>query len=102
MREKETDPFYLSGAWREVRAEVLRHEPLCRDCMDLYRAGHVHKVRAATCVHHIKHLKEHPELALTIDNLMPLCDMHHNIRHPEKGKGKQVSKQASRARVIKI
>lgn len=102
MREKTTDPFYLTDAWRELRADVLRQEPLCRDCMDLYRARVVHKVKAATCVHHIKHRTECPELSLVRSNLMPLCDAHHNARHPEKGRSKQAPKDAPRARVIKI
>lgn len=42
------------------------------------------KVTLAQCVHHIKHLKDHPELALDINNLQSLCNACHNIMHPEK------------------
>ena len=43
----------------------------------------------ATTVHHVKHLREHPELALTIFDgknrqLISVCDACHNRLHPEK------------------
>lgn len=42
-------------------------------------------MRDATTVHHIKHLDEHPELALVDSNLISLCADCHNKAHPEKG-----------------
>ncbi len=35
-------------------------------------------------VHHIKHLQDYPELALTDSNLMPLCFDCHKEMHPEQ------------------
>jgi len=35
-------------------------------------------------VHHIKHLKDFPELALVDSNLESLCFTCHNEEHPEK------------------
>lgn len=35
-------------------------------------------------VHHIKHLKDNPELALVDSNLTSLCGSCHNEEHPEK------------------
>lgn len=67
---------------------------LCRDhgeCVMCARAGRYVRDRAgrlcrprATMVHHIKPIKEHPELALSLDNLMSLCDQCHDEMHPEK------------------
>ncbi|MEC1547497.1 HNH endonuclease [Bacillus rugosus] len=34
-----------------------------------------------------KHKRDHPELALTLENLVSLCNPCHNRRHPEKGAG---------------
>lgn len=42
----------------------------------------------ANTVHHIKHLKEYPWLALTKSNLMSVCRACHNELHPEKQKYK--------------
>jgi hypothetical protein len=40
-------------------------------------------------VHHLKHLRQYPELALTDDNLISVCGWcHENIYHPEKHKKK--------------
>ena len=39
------------------------------------------KYRKADCVHHVKEVKEYPELALTFDNLMSLCNTCHNEVH---------------------
>lgn len=40
--------------------------------------------RKATIVHHIKHLKDRPDLALDENNLISLCGSCHDIVHPEK------------------
>ena len=39
-------------------------------------------------INHIKHLKDHPELALTRSNLMAVCKECHNELHPEKHRHK--------------
>lgn len=74
-----TDKFYLCKDWKKKRKEVLR-----RDHYECQRCKRNHKVSKATTVHHIKHLKEHPELALDDDNLESLCGDCHNLEHPEK------------------
>lgn len=74
-----TDKFYLCKDWKKKRKEVLR-----RDHYECQRCKRNHKVSKATTVHHIKHLKEHPELALDDDNLESLCSDCHNLEHPEK------------------
>lgn len=62
----------------------------CRDCRErLERAaeekrslsGEDKKIRRATEVHHIRELKELPELALNDNNLISLCTQCHNVRH---------------------
>ncbi len=74
------EDFYQSKAWKRKRGVILRRDGYrCQDCK---RYG---RMRQATTVHHIKHLDQHPELALTNSNLVSLCDACHNKRHPEKG-----------------
>lgn len=82
--------FYLTGEWKEKSAEV----------MDLDRGEcQIHKERGrfrrAELVHHEKHVKKFPELALDIyyididgkrkRNLRSVCkECHENVCHPER------------------
>ena len=89
MRDKKTDPFYGTEAWKRCRAAALRRDHgLCQHCLAAGRrtvdsSGRSWQVMA-TMVHHIRHLDEHPELALSLDNLVSLCDRCHEAEHPEK------------------
>ena len=77
--------FYIWTPWLNVRETVLhmdRHE--CQDCK---RNG---VYRRATTVHHVNHVKRHPEMALDIwytwkeerrRNLVSLCHDCHERRH---------------------
>lgn len=88
MQRKQADSFYLSKAWRTVRAEALRRDHgMCVRCMERFMNGG-EKPRLAVIVHHKKSRKEYPELELELDNLESLCDICHNREHPEKGKKK--------------
>ncbi|WP_028392733.1 HNH endonuclease [Bacillus cihuensis] len=79
-RNKEARAFYKSAAWMKCRQVVLiRDNYLCQECL---RKG---KITIGNTVHHIKHLEEHPELALDIDNLECICRPCHNKEHPERG-----------------
>src|SRR5690625_3152562 len=72
-RDKEVKQFYNSKAWEVCRTNVLiKHHYLCQECLK-------NKIiKVYDVVHHIKPLKDHPELALTEDNLIPLCHACHN------------------------
>lgn len=102
---KKTDPFYLTPAWREVRRLALERDMyLCQRCMKLQEHGllpyaHPHR---ATMVHHIRPIKEAPWLALTMDNLVSLCDECHNKLHPERGYKRQATENRFGQRVIVI
>lgn len=79
IRENNLMKFYKSSEWIKLRQEVLnrdRHE--CQKCKG---KG---KFRKADCVHHIKHVKEYPLLALEPTNLISLCNSCHDEEHPEK------------------
>jgi 5-methylcytosine-specific restriction protein A len=68
--------FYKSRAWMTLRLEALQRDNY--ECQQCKQRG---KYRKADCVHHIKEVKPHPELALTLDNLMSLCNTCHNEIH---------------------
>jgi 5-methylcytosine-specific restriction enzyme A len=76
IREDKLMKFYKSREWRTLRLEALRRDNNeCQMCKD---QGKYHK---AECVHHIKEVKDYPMLALTLDNLMCLCNKCHNKVH---------------------
>ncbi len=71
--------FYKSTAWERKRKQVLKRDNWeCQKCKD--EGGY----SRATTVHHIKHLTDRPDLALTDSNLVSLCSACHNEEHPEK------------------
>lgn len=79
--------FYLWPEWRNegygVRAKVLKLDHY--ECQECKKKG---RYRRATIVHHIKHLKNRPDLALSIYNgeerqLESVCKQCHEDLHPE-------------------
>ena len=78
---KDTHEFYKSRVWRKKRRDILRRDN--NECQMCKKAG---TYSDAVVVHHIKHLKDYPGLALTDSNLISLCADCHNTVHPEKQK----------------
>lgn len=71
--------FYNSTPWKHARLKALeRDNDECQKCKA--RGGY----SPAQCVHHMKHVKKCPQLALELDNLISLCNECHNEEHPEK------------------
>ena len=66
------------STWEKLRKIVLRENPLCYDCLEIDR------VTPSKEVHHIKKVRDYPELRLVKSNLMCLCEYHHKKR---TGKG---------------
>ena len=91
MTEKEVKKFYNSKNWKIKRIEILKRDCFeCQDCIKRLKEAAVNgtqlrgedrEIRKATEVHHIKELREYPELALDEDNLISLCTKCHNARH---------------------
>lgn len=106
--QKQSDPFYYSKPWLRTRAAALaRDQGTCQDCLAEYRAGTraLKDIKSADMVHHIIPYQTDPTLALVMDNLISLCDMHHNVRHPEKGRSQSSASKAPASypfRVIKV
>ena len=71
--------FYNSAIWLSKREEILGRDNY--ECQKHKSRG---KYAKAQTVHHKKHLKDYPELAIDDDNLMSLCNACHNEEHPEK------------------
>ena len=74
------EKFYWTKEWRETRVLALRRDK--NECQHCRKKG---KYRRAECVHHIKEVKHVPRLALTLSNLISLCNQCHNIEHERVG-----------------
>lgn len=68
--------FYKSKEWLELRKIALKRDN--NECQLCKAKGKYHR---AENVHHIKEVKTHPHLALTLDNLQCLCIRCHNEVH---------------------
>ena len=84
--------FYGSGEWKKLRSQLLNLDKHGRPrvrCYDCERKSPA-EVTTATTVHHIKPLRERPDLALSLKDengeaqLVPLCDSCHWDRHHER------------------
>lgn len=100
---KRNDPFYTSGAWRAVRQLALERDHFyCQDCLRLWEMGKLDKPKTAAMVHHLLPREKYPELELDLDNLISLCDAHHNQRHPERGFQPERKARESARRCVRI
>ena len=79
IRQGYVKRFYNCKEWRRKRREILNQDN--GECQKCKGRG---SFANAECVHHIKHIKDRPELALSDDNLISLCAICHNEEHPEK------------------
>lgn len=93
--------FYKQKEWKQVRDSVLQEQRNeCEVCRrkgiikryDIDADGHKHLIKT---VHHVQHVRSHPELALSKyyyaggerkKNLIVVCKACHNDLHPEKRK----------------
>lgn len=81
------DAFYDWPEWGKVRAEVLAMDGFeCQECKKIRR------YRKAMIVHHVKHLRDRPDLALSVFDtdsgkrqLVSLCRACHEGQHPDRG-----------------
>ena len=73
--------FYKTYVWKKFRnAEMKKKKYRCEKC---WKKGYYHR---ATVLHHKKHLRDYPELALTESNMEALCEQCHIEEHPEEFK----------------
>lgn len=82
------DGFYSWKIWKRLRESVLRHD--CYECQLCKAKG---RYSRAEIVHHVKHLKDRPDLALSIwdgeeRQLVSVCKRCHEELHPESMEGR--------------
>lgn len=72
--------FYQLPAWRKLRLQFLRANPLCVDCLE--RGFY----RSAEHVHHTLERRDRPDLAFDWSNLEALCPPCHGGRRKKETK----------------
>lgn len=76
---KRVDPFYASDAWKKIRLQRIKLDGWrCTECG--CACGGKKRGQPSPHVDHIKTRRQHPELALDINNLRTLCESCHNRR----------------------
>ena len=90
--------FYKTKEWIKLKRSILKeHHYECAECRKLGVITRHDGDRLLSTVHHVCHVREHPELALSRwykdyetgemkENLIPVCKACHNKLHPEKRK----------------
>lgn len=78
--------WYNSAAWKSMREQVLQYD--LHECQACKARG---RYKRAKIVHHVKHLKDRPDLALSLFDpdtgerqLVSLCRACHEAEHPER------------------
>ena len=76
IRKNNLHDFYSSAEWQKLAGAVRKEQH--NECQRCRQRGYYSPCAA---VHHIKHVKKHPELALSADNLECLCRVCHEEEH---------------------
>ena len=71
--------FYQCREWRHLRLKALERDHY--ECQVCQRRGKYSKARN---VHHLKEVKDRPDLALTLTNLECVCIACHNDIHDKR------------------
>ena len=96
--------FYESKEWRRLRKEILKLDRY--ECQCCKEKG---KYTKANTVHHVNHIKKHPELAFDMyytddngkrkRNLISVChDCHETVCHPERLRWREAKKKLNEER----
>lgn len=93
--------FYKCKDWINLKSQILKEAhyecAICREQGKItrYDINSKGERQLISTVHHVQHVRKHPELALSrtytykgqiYDNLIPVCKSCHNKLHPEKRK----------------
>lgn len=82
--EGRVDKFYNSRPWRNLRLKALERDH--HECQMCKKNPNVNKIVFANTVHHIQEIKDRPDLAMDLDNLVSLCRNCHEEIHERLSK----------------
>ena len=94
INNNNVERFYASAEWLALRSEVLKYDHY--ECQLCKQHG---RYRRGVLVHHVKHLRDRPDLALSIYDpetgerqLITVCKQCHEEQHPEALRPKILNK----------
>lgn len=76
--------FMNTGKWKRLRREIKSERPMCERCVALHKQGKKETVNPTESIHHIKKVRDYPELKLNKKNLKALCNQCHKY-YTDKG-----------------
>ena len=88
------DKFYNSRPWRKLRLKALERDH--NECQLCKKNPEVNKIVLANTVHHIKEVKDRPDLAMDLDNLVSLCRNCHEEIHERLSKANEARQKTSK------
>ncbi|CUN04371.1 HNH endonuclease [Turicibacter sanguinis] len=88
------DKLYNSRPWRNLRLKALERDH--HECQMCKKNPKVNKIVFANTVHHIKEVKDRPDLAMDLDNLISLCRGCHEEIHERLDKANEKRKKVSK------
>lgn len=86
IKKDDMHAFYISNEWKKKRLRIMERDHYeCQKCrgrgkIKILKPNSSRRDQRAY-VHHIRHLKDYPELALTDSNLVTLCFSCHEEEH---------------------
>ena len=75
----DVDKFYNSRPWSKIRLKALQRDH--HECQMCKKNPKVNRIIFANTVHHIQEVKNRPDLAMDLDNLISLCRGCHEKIH---------------------
>lgn len=90
IADGELNKVYKLQLWRRKRATILKRDNY--ECQHCKKKVWLRQIVKATHVHHIKELRDYPELALDDDNLISLCFNCHEEVHDRNEKNRKQPK----------
>ena len=101
IKTNELWKFYKTKEWIRLKTSILKAAHYeCAECkkqgiITRYDQGKDGERKLISTVHHVCHVRQHPDLALSktytnyetgeeLPNLIPVCKSCHNKLHPEK------------------
>jgi len=82
-KRKERQKIYATDRWRKLRLIKLQESPLCEICLlnnIVTSADHVHHLDSFMNYDELKRI----EVAYDYNNLMSICEFHHNQIHNKR------------------
>lgn len=90
---KNRQEVYNTTLWRRMRMSKLMEQPLCEVCLMMGKTTLAEHIHHKISFLEAKDIYERDELAFSYENLMSVCQEHHNSLHNGELKGCKTMEQ---------